>query len=68
MEIAICITLLITNAATIFWALKYRKPVKVSRQLKALQKVIAAFEVEGQTILHITRVNPDNVFLKAPSR
>lgn len=66
MEVAtgLCLALLITNGLTLYWALRTRVPFKSSKQLKALQRIIAAFEVEGQTVLHITKVNPDNVFLR----
>lgn len=64
-----CIAILVvSNALTLFWALKYRKPFKSSKKLKALQQVIAAFEVEGQTILHIQKIRPDDVFLRNTSR
>ncbi len=60
--------LVLTNALTLFWALKTRVPLKQSKELRALQGVIRAFESEGQTILHITKINPDNMFLRNPSR
>lgn len=66
--IGVSTVLVLTNAATLYWALKYRKPLKVSKQLAALQRVIAAFEVEGQTVLHITKIHPDQVFLRNPGR
>lgn len=58
--------LVLTNIGTILWGLK-RKP-KVSKQVLALQKAIAAFEVEGQSILSIQRIPPDSVFLRSVGR
>jgi hypothetical protein len=33
----------------------------------ALRRVIAAFEVEGHTILDIRKINPDNLYLRHPT-
>lgn len=60
--------LILTNILTIYWALKTRVPVKISKQVRSIQNVIAAFEIEGQTILHITKIQPDQVFLRNPGR
>jgi len=60
------IILLLTNTATLYWALKKRLPA--SKQTIALKRAIAAFEVDGQTILSIQKVNPENVFLRSPNR
>ncbi len=58
--------LIATNALTLIWALKTR--IRPTRQVMALQRAIAAFESQGQSILRIDRVNPDDVYLRSPGR
>lgn len=60
--------LFLTNLGTLLWAFKTRVPMKISKQVRAIQATIAAFEVEGQTILRIERIPPDLVFLRNPSQ
>lgn len=63
----ICIAgLAISNILTLYYC--FTKRIRASKQVRALQRAIASFEVEGQTILRIDRVNPDNVFLRNPGR
>lgn len=58
--------LILSNAITLWWA--FNKRVKATPQVVALQRAIASFEVQGQTILRIDRINPDHVYLMNPSR
>lgn len=58
--------LTLTNAWTLF--LYFRKKPKLSKEVVALQKVVAAFEVEGQTILSIQKISPDSVYLRSAGR
>lgn len=58
--------LAITNGVTLWWAFNKRLPA--TKQTIALKKAIAAFEVEGQSILSIQKINPENVFLRSPGR
>lgn len=65
MEWAIAI-LVLSNILT-GW-LAFRRRPKLSKQVLALQQAVAAFEVEGQTILHITKIAPDSVYLRSVGR
>lgn len=65
-ETSLIAILSITNLFTLYW-LFFRR-IKASAQVRALQRAIATFEVEGQTILRIDRINPDNVYLRSPGR
>lgn len=65
LEVVVAI-LATSNAFTLYWA--FTKRLKVSPKVIAIQKAIRVFDSEGEAILHITRINPDDVFLKNPSR
>ena len=58
--------LLVTNGLTLTWALVKRRPK--NNKVDDLAKAISNFENNGQSILRIERINPDNVFLKSPGR
>lgn len=64
--IALSGLLLITNILTLIWALKTR--IRPTKQVKALQNAIRAFEIEGQSLLRIDRINPNDVYLRSPGR
>lgn len=57
-------TLVGTNLATLLWYFMNRP----SKQTRAIQRLIAAFEVEGQTILKIEKLRADDLYLKSPGR
>lgn len=60
----LCICLTISNAITLWWALTKR--VRVSHQVRALQRAVAAFSSEGYSLLEVRKINPDNVFMRNP--
>jgi hypothetical protein len=66
MLISIIVALAVTNIATLLWALKTRVPIKISKQMRSLQAAIAAFEIQGHTLLKIERIPEDAVFLRNP--
>lgn len=65
MVLGILALLVVTNILTLIWGLR-RQPV--SNKVKAIQRAIAAFEIEGHSILHISKINPDEVYLRSPER
>lgn len=64
----IIVALILTNALTLLWAFKTRVSLKLSPQVKALQRAVAAFEIQNQTVLRIERISPDSIFLRNPGR
>lgn len=66
MWVIIVSCLIVSNIITVWWALTKR--VRISNQVRALQKALAAFQVEGHTLLEIRRINPDTIFMRNPER
>ena len=66
MWLAIVCCLVLSNAATLWWALTKR--LGVSKQVRALQRAVASFQSEGYALLEIRRINPDNIFYQNPER
>jgi hypothetical protein len=66
MEIGLGI-LCITNLISLYWAFFQRGP-KVDEKILSIHRAIKAFEKDGDTLLQITRIDPDSVFLRNISR
>ncbi len=64
--VALVALLVASNAATLFWALKFR--MKKHDKIDAMASLIRAFERNGEMILKVERMNPDDFFLRSPQR
>lgn len=58
--------LTLTNIATIWWCFNKRLPA--TKQTLALKNLIRAFEVEGESVLWVQKINPDHMFLMNPDK
>ena len=63
--------LVVTNAVTLYWALKKRIPRAKeldNEKVRKLWEFLTLFERDEETLLRIEKVNPDHVFLQRPDR
>lgn len=60
------VALLLSNAATLLWALKFR--MKKHDKVDAMASLIRAFERNGEMILKVERMDPSQFFLRTPAR
>jgi len=57
--------LALTNIATL--VLYFRKKVKLSERQRSILGALEDFEREGNCLLEINRINPENVYLRSPA-
>ena len=66
MQLAIILSLVLSNAGVLFWALKFR--MKKHEKVDAIASVIRAFERNGEIILKVEKMDPAAFFLRSPQR
>jgi hypothetical protein len=60
------VVLLLSNIATLVWALKFR--MKKHDKVDAMASLVRAFERNGEIILRVEKMDPSQFFLRAPQR